>query len=144
MSDCYEVNAPLALGEIIRGEAILLHLQRGNYFSTHGSGALIWAGIEQRATLGEIAQALLAHYGRTEPEPLDVVRSFVSELASHDLIRVCDPSAPGPVVVPPSLDPEQDIPSLEVYTDMQDLLLLDPIHGVDEMGWPLPPRQGAA
>jgi len=30
-------------------------------------------------------------------------------------------------------------PVLEVYTDMQDLLLLDPIHDVDEtVGWPSP------
>ncbi|HEY9704008.1 MAG TPA: PqqD family protein, partial [Allocoleopsis sp.] len=29
-------------------------------------------------------------------------------------------------------------PLLEKYTDMQDLLLLDPIHEVDEIGWPNP------
>jgi hypothetical protein len=27
-------------------------------------------------------------------------------------------------------------PTLESYNDMQDLLLLDPIHDVDDMGWP--------
>ncbi len=27
-------------------------------------------------------------------------------------------------------------PALETYTDMQELLLLDPIHDVDETGWP--------
>ena len=27
-------------------------------------------------------------------------------------------------------------PVLQKYSDMQDLLLLDPIHEVDEMGWP--------
>ncbi len=30
------------------------------------------------------------------------------------------------------------IPVLDVYSDMQDLLLLDPIHDVDETGWPTP------
>jgi hypothetical protein len=34
-------------------------------------------------------------------------------------------------------------PVLAVYTDMQDLLLLDPIHDVDEIGWPTR-RDGAA
>ena len=29
-----------------------------------------------------------------------------------------------------------EAPALQVYTDMEDLLLLDPIHEVDEMGWP--------
>ena len=27
-------------------------------------------------------------------------------------------------------------PVLSIYTDMQDLLLLDPIHDVDQAGWP--------
>ena len=29
-----------------------------------------------------------------------------------------------------------EAPILHKYTDMQDLLLLDPIHEVDEAGWP--------
>jgi hypothetical protein len=27
-------------------------------------------------------------------------------------------------------------PELEVFTDMKDLLLLDPIHAIGEAGWP--------
>ena len=36
-------------------------------------------------------------------------------------------------------------PVLQKYSDMQDLLLLDPIHEVDEAGWPhaLPPEPSA-
>jgi hypothetical protein len=29
------------------------------------------------------------------------------------------------------------VPLLRKYTDMRDLLLLDPIHDVDEQGWPV-------
>jgi hypothetical protein len=35
-------------------------------------------------------------------------------------------------------------PVLEQYTDMQDLLLLDPIHEVDEQGWPMTQEQQEA
>ena len=28
------------------------------------------------------------------------------------------------------------LPALERFTDMEDLLLLDPVHDVEEMGWP--------
>jgi hypothetical protein len=31
-------------------------------------------------------------------------------------------------------------PVLEKFTDMQDLILLDPVHEVDERGWPHVPR----
>jgi hypothetical protein len=33
--------------------------------------------------------------------------------------------------------PDFEAPVLNRYTDMQDLLLLDPIHEVDETGWPI-------
>jgi hypothetical protein len=34
-------------------------------------------------------------------------------------------------------------PVLSIYDDMQDLLLLDPIHDVDESGWPAIKPDGA-
>jgi hypothetical protein len=34
-------------------------------------------------------------------------------------------------------------PTLEHYTDMEYFLLLDPIHEVDESGWPHAPAAGA-
>ena len=33
-------------------------------------------------------------------------------------------------------------PSIAVFSDMQDLFLLDPIHDVDEAGWPSRPAEG--
>ncbi len=33
--------------------------------------------------------------------------------------------------------PAFEAPVLESYSDMQDLLLLDPIHDVDDAGWPV-------
>ena len=35
--------------------------------------------------------------------------------------------------------PNFERPKLGKYTDMQDLLLADPIHEVDEQGWPVQP-----
>ena len=34
--------------------------------------------------------------------------------------------------------PSFNAPALQKYSDMQELLLLDPIHDVDEAGWPKP------
>ena len=33
-------------------------------------------------------------------------------------------------------DQQYAAPKLATYSDLQDLLLLDPIHDVDETGWP--------
>ena len=44
-------------------------------------------------------------------------------------------SASGPVDEPVGRTPFVD-PALEKYTDMQDFLLVDPIHEVSDAGWP--------
>jgi len=28
-------------------------------------------------------------------------------------------------------------PKIEIFSDMQDILLLDPVHDVDQSGWPI-------
>ena len=35
-------------------------------------------------------------------------------------------------------------PVLNSYTDMEELLLLDPIHDVDQAGWPMPKASDGA
>lgn len=143
-SPCYQVNAPAVAGEIIDGEAIILHLPRGHYFSSQGSGAFIWAGIERRMTLLDIAQALAARFDLSPPEAEAAVENFVVELAGHELIRPCDASegTPADFEALPGAGPYAP-PQVEVYTDMQDLLLLDPIHDVDAVGWPVAPDRAA-
>ena len=45
---------------------------------------------------------------------------------------------------PPASKPDFQEPALQKYTDMEDLLLLDPIHEVDDTGWPNPKPDEAA
>jgi hypothetical protein len=69
------------------------------------------------------------------------LEAFVSLLETHELIL---PSAREPAkapAVPTDKRPFKPL-KLEVYTDMQDLLLLDPIHDAEEAGWPLTKPQG--
>ena len=139
MKQSYELNAPTASGEVIDGEAIIMHLRTGHYFSSQGSGALIWSGIEQAASSDMIAQALVDFYHIDPDRAEAAVATFAAELARHDLVR---PANGGGIVPEPgSLGVSGDFaePRLEVYADMQDLLLLDPIHDVDEAGWPIAP-----
>ena len=72
------------------------------------------------------------------------VVATVAQINDNDLVVA---STPGPVrnsdIATPSaptlLVTEKlayEHPVLQKYTDMEDLLLLDPIHDVDEAGWP--------
>ena len=146
MELAYEINTPAVSGEIIDGEAIVLHLKNGHYFSMEGSAALIWAGVERRLSPESIAEALAARFDLDPGEAAKAVRQLVHELLANDLVRPTGGSSqtdPGlGQVVPDGV--AYAPPRLDVFTDMQDLLLLDPIHEVDETGWPLAPRQAQA
>ncbi|HWE06167.1 MAG TPA: PqqD family protein [Rhizomicrobium sp.] len=142
IEQAFEVNAPDVAGEIVDGEAIIMHLKRGYYYSLEGSGALIWGGVENRMKASAIADALASHFGLEAAHARQTVGALFEELLSHELVRAAAP--PGQdadlsaIPLPACLYAE---PRLEIFTDMQDLLLLDPIHDVDEAGWPVAPRQ---
>jgi hypothetical protein len=137
----YEINAPAVAGEVIDGEAIIMHLGSGHYFSTDGSGALLWAGIEQRQNLAGLTEALISRYALGRAEAEAAASKFVGDLKANDLIR--EAADEGQVFSPPAIEGAFAPPLLQRYTDMQDLLLLDPIHDVDEVGWPVASPVGA-
>ncbi|MCW5881059.1 MAG: PqqD family protein [Anaerolineae bacterium] len=134
-SSAYRSNAPNVVSEIIDGEAVIVHLGTGVYYSVDRSGAAIWSLIEQGTPLDAIVVAVAAHYGRPAAEIEPGVQAFAAELLAEGLIVPID--AP-PTTAPVSIEASGawQPPTLGRYTDMEDLLLLDPIHDVDEAGWP--------
>ena len=140
-SDRFEVNSPAVVSEVIDGEAVIMNLKSGHYFSIQGSGAMIWDWIGQGCSV----DALVNSTGEAflgEPVDLEThVLRFIDSLLKHELIRLMvkvDETTDCPA---PSIGADQppipfEVPVLEVFNDMQDLLLLDPIHDVDEAGWP--------
>ena len=61
------------------------------------------------------------------------------ELIVPDQIQGSEPEKKA--AMPVEVDPEEErlgyvAPTLQKYSDMQDLLLIDPVHEVDETGWP--------
>ena len=142
----FRINTPAVASEIIDGEAVIMNLKTGAYFSARQTGSLLWSWIEQGIPQSAMVQALQAAFEAAPELVAREVERFIAELIAHDLIREVPLAGPIP---PPELGPQSPSgmafppPVLEVYTDMQDLLLLDPIHDVDEeAGWPSPKPPG--
>lgn len=136
----FKVNTPPVVHQTLDGEVIVVNLDSGTYYSIAGTGAEIWGAIESGATLEETVDHVL---GRYEGESAHVERAvvrFVEELVRAELItpgandRRAVQAAGAATQTAASL-PFQE-PVLIEYTDMQELLMLDPIHEVDEQGWP--------
>jgi hypothetical protein len=143
MARTFRINSPSVVAEIIDDEAIVLNLATGHYFSARGSGCDLWHAIGAGHDAAGAAATLASRYGMTVPEIAPLVDDFISDLVVHGLVievngdgsstASTEPRFPAGAVA--AFTP----PLLEVYTDMEELLLLDPIHDVDAAsGWPVP------
>jgi hypothetical protein len=141
----FQVDRPQVVGETIQGETIVIHLGTGTYYSLLGSAAVIWEEVAQGATMDEIVEALEAVYDGGREELAEAASTFIDTLRREALIVAAKGSQPAERVSRHSL-PEPvpfSPPSLQKYTDMQDIILLDPVHEVSAEGWPHPQEAGA-
>jgi len=138
-SERFKINTPKVVHETIDGEVVIVNLEKGHYYSLVKTGVDIWAGIEQGMARGDILAEMVQRYNGSREDIEKGVNTLLEELQTQELIIVDKTNTNGAThtvgvihEVPLAFEP----PNLEKYTDMEDLLLLDPIHEVDEMGWP--------
>ena len=99
----------MVISEVVENEVVLVNFDSGSYYSLGGSGTQVWEALEGGAAPHEVVNAVLSAFDGPEAEISMAVRSFLEQLLEE---------------------------SLERFDDMRDMLLLDPIHEVDEAGWP--------
>jgi hypothetical protein len=143
----YRVNTPPVIHELLDGEVIVVNLDTGTYYGIPSTGAQIWSLVTQGASLDETVTALLGRHETTQAVVEPAVQAFVDELVGEELLEAAaegDGPAAQPTVLPDNGEARAPFeePKLLRYTDMQELLLLDPIHEVDERGWPNTPENG--
>ena len=134
----FRLDAPNVIAETIEGEAIMINLGTGNYYSVRGSGADVCAMLDGGASSEEIVDALLLRYDGERATVAAAVEELLRDLEAEKLVARTDD---GVLLgrLPENGDQARIAfvpPTLEKYTDMQDLVLLDPVHEVDERGWP--------
>lgn len=143
----YRINAPSAVSETIDGEAVIMNLESGHYFSARGLAGALWEATIAGASPAELTGAVGAIWKDAASD--SDIDAFLAQLTEHRLVVAANDS-----VSPPSVDAMTMLasvsgfayqkPVLDAFTDMEDLLLLDPIHDVGEAGWPMPMSDNAA
>ena len=142
MAKAFRIIAQYVVSEVIDGEAVIMDLRTGNYFSATGAGAPIWDDLEACRSYRQILQSLTAQYPIDLRTLTDALDRFLADLVANNLVEeiaIEEPADDNPgrndrdtVSTVSVFEP----PVLTMHTDMQDLLLLDPIHDVDSAGWP--------
>jgi hypothetical protein len=137
----FKVNRPQVISQIIDGEVVVINLHTGSYYSLTGAAAIIWDAVERRENAAQISGTLSAHFTEGDAEMENIVEVFLTELRDESLIVSAAPDdapAASPALHSAPGKGEKFVrPALKKFTDMQELLLLDPIHEVDATGWPL-------
>jgi len=128
--------------QTIDGEVVLINLLTGHYFSIEGAGTAIWERISLGTTRMELQKLLESSY-EGQPAELEAGLSrFLADLLEEGMIEYGSADSNEPLVpnsvesLSPATRQPFAAPVLNVYTDMKDFLLLDPIHDVGEAGWP--------
>ncbi len=129
MSSSYKINEEFLSHELIDGEVVVIQFDSGNYYSLSGSAALVWQRLVTPASVADLS----ALFAETPSTAADELSAFVSELLKEGLLL---PAESGAASTASSAPVAYVKPVLNKYTDMQNLLLADPLHEVQETGWP--------
>ena len=144
----FTINKNIA-HEIIDGEAIIVNLENGTYYSLSKTGADLWNFVEKGFDIPEIVEGLTQRYEGNGTEIKTSVSRLLADLEKEGLITInqeANSEKKGEILVSREDEvkngkkPLFESPTLQKYTDMQEMLWLDPIHDVDESGWPNTPK----
>lgn len=113
--------------ETVAQETLVIDLGTGTYYSFNETASYIWQELVSGQTLQTIIETLSASF----PDQTSGIRadlhSFTTSLTEAGLLCECSESIPKKDIEPLSIDSYRS-PTYEVHTDMEALLLADPIH----------------
>jgi hypothetical protein len=129
LNDCYTVASQDVVFENFGGDLVVLNLTTGRYFGFNPTAATVW-----QALLAGATPQIIAEVGFR----VTALSTFLERLISYELII---PTATAAVPLSDSLRDKlaADLspPTVEVFDDLADLIVADPIHDADDQqGWP--------
>jgi hypothetical protein len=134
----YKMNSPKVVSNEVGGEVIIINLDSGFYYSLNQTAGALWEAVARGVDPIEMKTALKNADHLFGAEDNQIIADFVKQLVSEELLipsQVNDNDRAS--FDPTGLAGLTEKPAMEKYEDMQDLLLLDPIHEVAETGWPV-------
>lgn len=143
--DCrFKVNQPSVVYENFDDELVLINLDSGNYYSFEDVGAYIWERIQECSSYAEIVDGISRQYLGDAATMENAVKQFIDELLEEGLIvtngvaptisrKISDNSH---AIEAEKQKKDFALPVLNKFTNMQDFLLVDPIHEIDYSDYP--------
>jgi hypothetical protein len=138
----YGLGDPAVISaRVFDDEVVIASFATGVYYSLRFAAAEIWLGLMAGVPADRVVQAVAPHCSAAHQQSVDAAWSFIRALEDEQLIRPAERSIDESWQPRPGDGPFEP-PAFERFTDMEDLLLLDPIHDVGKTGWPDLLRKG--
>ena len=135
------LNSEDVAAEILDGEAVMINLSTGVYYSMDKAGALVWDRLQAGCTLDDVITAVTGTYAVPREQAESNVRELVEELVQENLLIPLEngDAIPAPGTIEQQGKVPYEIPKLNIYRDMGDLLALDPpVPGLGDTPWKEP------
>lgn len=132
--------------KVIDGEAIIINLANGIYYSMDKVGGLIWDMVQSGQSLEKIIQGVTERYDVARDKAESDLLELVEEMLRENLVAIAENSAPAdaPIQLPPGEKLAYEAPKLNIYRDMGDLLALDPpTPGLGDTPWKDPDEESS-
>ena len=132
----YAIASVDIVSEEFEGEFVVLDLSCGKYYSMDGAASALWRAIVAGVSMKDLGDALEGACGVNAQS----MHEFAEKLVGYGCLARSD--APGAAPIDPAtiafLRASASAPTVEVFEDLADLILADPIHDVEETaGWPV-------
>jgi Coenzyme PQQ synthesis protein D (PqqD) len=138
---CFRSREEEVASKVIDGEAIIINLASGVYYSMDKVGAFVWEHLQAGHTLDDVIRAVTSAYDVSPGQAESNVAELVEELLQENLVVTSEngASCAAEVVVEQEDKLPYELPKLNIYRDMGDLLALDPpVPGLGDTPWKEP------
>jgi hypothetical protein len=120
-------------------ETVLINVEKGLYFSMQGSATEIWRAFDAPQYRSQAVSTMSRDLSAADHHAIDAI---VQSMIEHDLLveAEVEGDAGGQAKLFSFAATAFTAPVLGVFSDLAELIAIDPVHEVDEnAGWPVRP-----
>ena len=131
------IEANLVEHERLNGEVIVISFKSGKYFSLSGSAADIWTLCTNSMSQASMVSVLQEKWN-TAIDIQEQVSNFIDECVASEIIKEIEGSESTLITLPNDFERNGwQAPNLMVFGNLQDLIMVDPVHDASLIDWPV-------
>ena len=133
LDQAYRFKNPPCIHEVVEDEVIIINMEKGHYYNIKGTAKKVFVDL-----INGVKPHELCKFNQWDKKIEEKLGQFIKTLMQENIIEVSQKNKGTHANISSIaiLNLDEDM-MLHTYTDMEEILGLDPIHEVDHQeGWP--------